>query len=188
MKDPQSPKGMSGVTRLDVRFAHSRDGRPEIYDFLWDHVGGLFSQGGEKKVRIRFHSGWEKGFRLTEREHLLQKIMNDQRFNLSLTSGKGEKKPMEWVVRAKDLDDILNAYNVFFDGTLTHLRMEGESVSIDFSGAGKHEVVIHAPTPRAETIADSIRLSFTRPRIRTIRFGIDNPLHNTLLHARSRNG
>ncbi len=172
---------------VGVRLSHSKEGRPEIYDFLWEHVAPLYSQAGEKKIRIFVQPGWSKAMNPVQWDYLLQKIKTDKRFHHSIEKVNVGTRSLELVVPVKELDDVLSTYNIFFDGVLPYLQFQGEKMSMDFSKAPEQNVVIHTNHAHAQRIKSYLQSSrLTKPKIQTIRFGISNPLHEALSKKRKK--
>jgi hypothetical protein len=165
---------------MDVTFRTSKDGRPEIYDFVWEHVSPLYQSLGEKRIRIAIHPGWTNALSPIEWEHLIQKISHDKRFSHRIEKVNVGQRSVELTVASKNLDDFLNAYNILFDAVLPYLRFDSKQLHVDFSHAGEQSVLIHVHQKHAEKIRSFLSQRLTRPQIRTVRFGIPNSVHSIL--------
>jgi hypothetical protein len=176
----KAPKSTNTVCRLDVRFAQTEEGRPEIYDFLWDHLPSLYAQSGEKKIRIHVQPGWTKALTPVQWDHLVQKLTQDRRFNHSIERVNVGTRSLEVVVPVKELENMLSTYNIFFDGVLPFLQFNGEKMSIDFSPAEKQSVIIQTDEKQSERVKSYLSSTLNQSRIRTMRFGVSNPLHDAL--------
>ncbi len=173
----KGPKSTNTVCQLDLRFSQSRDGRPEIYDFLWDHLPSLYAQSGEKKVRINVQPGWTNALNPVQWDHLVQKLKQDKRFNHSVERVNVGTRSLEVVVPVKQLDEMLSTYNIFFDGVLPFLQFKGEKMSIDFTPAEKQSVIVQANENQSEKVKSYLSSSLRQTKVRTTRFGVSNPLH-----------
>jgi len=173
----KGPKSTNTVCQLDVRFAHSKEGRPEIYDFLWDHLPSLYAQSGEKKVRIHVQPGWTNAMNPVQWDHLVQKLTQDKRYNHSVERVNVGTRSLEVVVPVKELESMLSTYNIFFDGVLPYLQFKGKKMSIDFTPAEKQGVIIQTNDNQSEKVKSYLYSTLHRSKIRTTRFGVSNPMH-----------
>lgn len=171
--------------QLDVRFAHSKDGRPEIYDFLWEHVAPLYVSSGEKKVRIHVQPGWTKALSPVQWDHLIQKLSTDKRFHHSIERVNMGTGSLEMDVPVKELDHLLNTYNILFDSLLPYLKFDSAKLSMDFSRAGEQSVIMRTSHVQSEKVKSYLSTRLTRPKMQLTRFGIRSPLHEALSRKRS---
>ena len=162
--------------QMDITFAHTRDGRPELYDFLWEHVPHLMQNLNEKKIRVllqppRRVETWSKRSGMTQREveHAIQKVVNDKRFSKEAKLVDGESPSLEMNVRAEQLDNVLNAYNILFEKFLPHLILEGTNIRVDFSPAEKNAVKCFSSSEQKPLINTFLVRNLKQaPRVRSI--------------------
>lgn len=168
--------------RLDVIFPHTKEGRPTIYDFLWEDAGPLFTSLNEKSVHVR-----APAFSTTKKntpyyDSFSQKLARDKRFNVR--SSSPSQNEVDAVIPSQQLDHFLNAYNILFDAHFSGLQLESDSTRVDFSRAGEHTIRIETTNEKAEHIKSFFSRTTNAPRVRMFRFGISNPLHHALEKGR----
>ena len=167
--------------RIDVRFNTSVEGRPELFDFFWEHVSVLYQQNPSKKIQIDLQPGWTNALNPIEWEHVLQKLSADRKHRNTLLSRphiKGEG--LTFLTESKKLDQLVNNYNVFFDAVLPYVTIHSPELSMDFSHAHEHRVTMKTTSVHAEKIRSYLNENLTQPRIRTIRYGITHPLQRLI--------
>lgn len=132
-----------------VRFGHSEEGRPHVYDFFWEHVTPFFKNVGEKNVHIRMELDaplalWHRALSSPKKEWdgLLWKFLEDKRFKHRVNA-KATSPVLEIDVPIAQLDAMLNAHNIFFDRVFPHIEMHGTHARVDFSLATQNEVRVH---------------------------------------------
>ncbi|MBM3282142.1 MAG: hypothetical protein FJY86_02260 [Candidatus Diapherotrites archaeon] len=162
---------------MDIMFHHTSDGRPELYDFLWEHFAQLIATMQEKKIvlSIKPHfprSLWAKktGMAMEEIEHVIQKMSRDKRIKMQADdamTGSG----FTITIPAENVDDVLNAYNIFFEKFLPHLSAEGKTMRVDFSPAPKNAVKCFASSEQKPIINTFLVRNLKQaPRVRSIVF------------------
>ncbi len=164
--------------QMDITFAHTRDGRPELYDFLWEHLPRLLQNLNEKKIRILLQppgrmETWSKhtGMTRSEIEHAIQKVVNDKRFTSEAKFVEGSAPALEMNVQAGKVDDVLNAYNILFERFLPHLIFEGKTIRVDFSPAEKNAVKFFSTSEQKPIINTFLVRNLKQaPRVRSIIF------------------
>ncbi len=165
--------------QMDIAFAHTRDGRPELYDFLWEHLPNLMSTLHEKKITVKIQppglmGAWAKlsGMKREEVNHLIQKVVEDKRFHADAQIIHGPaSSALELNVRADQLDHLLNAYNVLLERLLPYLTVEGKNIRIDFSPTEKNAVKCYSTSADKPLINTFLVRNFPRaPRVRSIVF------------------
>jgi hypothetical protein len=92
---------------------------------------------------------------------------------------------LEMVVSVKELDNVLNTYNILFDSLLPYLKFESTKLSMDFSNAGEQNVVMRTDHVQSEKVKSYLSSRLSRPRVQVTRFGVSNPLHEVLSRKRS---
>lgn len=171
--------GKSFNCQMDITFHHTRDGRPELYDFLWEHLPQLAVILNEKKMRLTVQppASFEKWSKLTgmnrvELEHVIRKMEKDTR--LSMPSHAGEKEnpsSLEITILTKKLDHVLSSYNIFLERFLPYLSFEGKNIRIDFSPAEKNMVKCYAFSNQKPLINTFlVRNLIQPPRVRSVIF------------------
>lgn len=165
--------------QMDIAFQHTPDGRPELYDFLWEHLPNLVSTLQEKKITIRIQppetfSKWGKlvGMPTKEINHIIEKIQHDKRFDTKALFDPNARTPtLEMSVRTEELDHVLNAYNIVLERFLPYLTFEGKSIEIDFSPAEKNTIKCYSTSAQKPLINTFLVRNLTQvPRVRSIVF------------------
>ncbi len=164
--------------QMEITFHQTRDGRPEIYDFVWEHAPALFKQLGEKNVHIRVQprttrEKWASlvGMRQVELDFLLRKLFEDQRFTFKARMNITQPPTLELDVPSKELDHMLNAYNVFIDHFLPYIQMEGKDMVIDFSSAGKNKIKCQTRSTHKPKVSAFLSKNLSHsPKIQSILF------------------
>ncbi|MFH0970131.1 MAG: hypothetical protein V1776_01580 [Candidatus Diapherotrites archaeon] len=172
--------------QIELTLKQHPNGRPEVYDFLWEHTAPILSRVTRSPISIHIHSGWTKALSPKEWEHILTKMTQDKRKQATLKSFQPKTNELMLIVKPNKLDAFVNTYNIFFDAVLPYVSMHSQPLSIDFSRAGEHHITMHTQKKHATELKEYLTTHFTRPSIRTIRFGVSNPLHEAL-HTRRKN-
>ena len=163
--------------QMDITFQHTPDGRPELYDFLWEHLPQLAQTLGEKKICVTVNAPspvekWAKQSSMTrgELEHVLDKVFRDKRMEVAAHS-KEKSSVLEATIRSEDLDQVLNAYNIYMEKWLPFLTFEGKNFRIDFSSAEKNMVKCFAQSDKKPLINTFLVRNLKQaPRVRSIVF------------------
>lgn len=162
---------------MDITFHHTPDGRPELYDFLWEHVSRLAAALNEKKVLLKVSPAqpvekWSKlsGMEKVEIEHIIKKFQHDQRIKVNEEKlSSGEELALN--ISAEELDHVLNSYNIFLERFLPYLSLEGKNMRIDFSPAEKNSVKCFAFSEQKPLINTFLVRNLKQaPRVRSIIF------------------
>lgn len=159
--------------QMDITFQHTPDGRPELYDFLWEHLPQLAHTLGEKKICVKINAPspvekWAKQSSMTrgELEHVLDKVSRDKRLEIITPT---QRSTLEATIRSEDLDQVLNAYNIYLEKWLPFLSFEGKNFRIDFSSAEKNMVKCFAQSEKKPLINTFLVRNLTQaPRVRSI--------------------
>lgn len=162
---------------MDITFHQTPDGRPELYDFLWEHFAQLVSTMQEKKIVLNVkpdfpRSTWAKktGMATEEIEHVIQKMSRDKRIKMQ-TEDVASENGFTITIPTEHVDDVLNAYNIFFEKFLPHLTFEGKSMRVDFSPAPKNAIKCFASSEQKPLINTFLVRNLKQaPRVRSIVF------------------
>ncbi|MDP2665982.1 MAG: hypothetical protein Q8P05_00565 [Candidatus Diapherotrites archaeon] len=134
------------TTSYTLTFGHSPEGRPEVYDFLWEHLAPFLSTMGEKRVRVTMGldnpiTHWYRacGCSLEEMDSLLRKFSSDKRFSHRVHLN-AQKPFLETRIPVEKLDNLLNAHNILFEYLFPHIQIEGKKVRIDFDPAEENAI------------------------------------------------
>ncbi len=172
--------GESFNCQMEVAFHDTPEGRPEIYDFVWEHLPKLVQKLDEKKIRLHLRAPYavfpqKKSTQGEEINHLVQKIVNDRRFSTHTQShAGGGTLSLDMDIPTKELDHVLNAYNVFVDRFLPAIHLEGKKIHVDFSPAEENKVRMHIHSNQKPLVNTFFVQSCTRPpSVRSIIF--DSP-------------
>jgi hypothetical protein len=161
---------------MDITFHHTPDGRPELYDFLWEHFSQLVSTLQEKKIILNVkptfpRATWARqtGMTQEEIEHIIQKMSRDKRMKVSPDSSSTNGFSLH--IPAENVDDVLNSYNIFFEKFLPHLSLEGKTIRMDFSPAEKNAVKCFSSSEHKPLINTFLVRNLKQaPRVRSIVF------------------
>lgn len=173
MKPPQSK-----TCQMEMVFSPAADGRPTIYDFLWEHAGPLLQRLNEKNVHVYTKDGNIPSSQQKNHSYHLAKLSREKRFSVRTT--QKTSSAFDATLPVQQLDHFVNAYNILFDSHFSNLVFDTPGTQIDFSKAGDHTIVIETNTSNEETIRSFFARTTTPPRIRTLRFGIKHALHHAL--------
>ena len=166
-------------------FPPAADGRPTIYDFLWEHAGPLLNHLNEKTVRVYTHTDSLSSTHTKSHTFQVAKLANEKRFNINATANSS--RAFDATLSVQHLDHFVNAYNILFDSHFSNLVFDTPGTHIDFSKAGDHTIVIETNAQNEDKIRAFFSHTAIPPRIRTLRFGIKQPLQAKLDQKASRN-
>ena len=170
-----SPKNAD--CRMEITFSTTPDGRPEIYDFLWEHLPALYEELKEKEVLLRMPTtpapAKKKNVAHAIIHHFDQKFQRDSRATIQT-----KETVLQARVPIAQLDSLLNAYNILLDAHLPALSFSAEKLSVDFSRATKQTILIHTQKKNAEKIRTFLKKNCaTPPLIHQISFPSPASLH-----------
>ncbi len=169
--------------QIEVQFHTTPDGRPQIYDFFWEHIPPLFQWLKEKRVEMTFSLPQKKGTKKEKQmlHHFVQKFLEEKRFKYKAAQNQ---KKIEVRIPTPELENVLSVYNILFDACLSQTRLCSSKIGIDFSRAGEEKVYIHTNRKMAPRIHAFLKKNLRKPGIRTIVFSNPKALHQSLKKGR----
>jgi hypothetical protein len=131
-----------------VQFHTSPDGRPEIYDFLWEYLPELIEELNIDSVTINIErkepfKNWGNSLHYAphEFENLVWKFLHDKKFDYQAKLKNKTKNPkIEIKIPAEELDHVLNKYNILFELLMTDIQIRANGLTMDFDPSHKNSL------------------------------------------------
>lgn len=152
---------------LDVTFYSTREGRPEIYDFVWEYSPALLECLDEKTVELSVapqapYSEWSHlvGSTPVEVDYLVQKFLDEKRFAMKIDTNLGSKhSTLTARIPVQKMDALLNSHNILVDYFLPYLQFSTPTLRVDFASAHENRVRVTAPESEAALVRQFLKLN-----------------------------